>query len=154
MQYVVYSTRGVFSWLIKHSASPRALSATRPLLSCCKSRTALRARINYYLADNNYYDIVKNLIYKLSIKPKELVKKIKWYDNSLCMLMWDPTHLKIVVSQYTIHFIHIVIYCLPTSMQLYSFDIQTFECLQNKQKYLLLCLMWWYDIISYKFEEI
>ena len=30
-------------------ASPRASSATRPLLSHCKSRTALRARINYYL---------------------------------------------------------------------------------------------------------
>lgn len=29
-------------------SSPRALSATQPLLECCKSRTALLARINYY----------------------------------------------------------------------------------------------------------
>ena len=42
-----YSTRGVVSWLIKHSASPRDLSDTRPLLTCCKSRTALCAHINY-----------------------------------------------------------------------------------------------------------
>ena len=49
MQYTIYSTRGVVSCLIKHSASPRSLSATRPLLSCCKSCTALRARINYNL---------------------------------------------------------------------------------------------------------
>ena len=49
VQYAIYSTRGVVSCLIKLSTSPRALSATRPLLSYCKSRTALRARINYNL---------------------------------------------------------------------------------------------------------
>ena len=54
VQYTIYSTRGVVSCLIKHSASPRALSATRPLLSCCKSRTALRARINYYVLEVDY----------------------------------------------------------------------------------------------------
>ena len=47
MQYTIYSIRGVVSCLIEHLASPCALSATRPLPSYCKSRTALHARINY-----------------------------------------------------------------------------------------------------------
>ena len=60
VQYAIYSTRGEFSCLKKHLASPRALSATRPLLSCCKSRTALRARItcNYY----EKYDIGRSIL--------------------------------------------------------------------------------------------
>ena len=49
MQYMIYCTRGVVSYPIKHLASPHALLATRTLLSCCKSRTALHTRINYNL---------------------------------------------------------------------------------------------------------
>ena len=32
---IKYSTRGVVSWQIQHSASPRAVFATRPHPSCC-----------------------------------------------------------------------------------------------------------------------
>ena len=39
--YVIYGTRAVVSCLIQHSASPRAVSATRPHPSCHKSRKAL-----------------------------------------------------------------------------------------------------------------
>ena len=47
---MIYSTRGVVEWLIKHEAKPSALSATRTLLECCKSRTARpSARINWLI---------------------------------------------------------------------------------------------------------
>ena len=61
MQYAFYSTRGVVECLIKHEAKPSALSDTRPLLECCKSHTALRARINYNLECHkrisSYFDL-------------------------------------------------------------------------------------------------
>ena len=47
VQYVIYSTRGVVEWPIKHEAKPSALSATRTLLECCKSHPS--ARINWLI---------------------------------------------------------------------------------------------------------
>ena len=45
-----FSTRGVVEWLIKHEAKPIALSYTRTLLECCKSRTARPSvRINWLI---------------------------------------------------------------------------------------------------------
>ena len=49
VRYVIYGTRAVVSRLIQHSASPRAVSASRPHPSCHKSRNALVAHIIYYL---------------------------------------------------------------------------------------------------------
>ena len=51
VQYTIYmySAREVVSCLIKLSALPHALSATRSLLFYCKSHAALRAHINYKL---------------------------------------------------------------------------------------------------------
>ena len=40
VQYVIYSTRGVVEWLIKHEAKQSALSGMRPLLEGVKLPTA------------------------------------------------------------------------------------------------------------------
>ena len=41
---MIYGTRGVVEWLIKHEAKPSALSDTGPQPECHKSR---RARLTY-----------------------------------------------------------------------------------------------------------
>ena len=69
MQYAIYSTRGVVEWLIKHEAKSRALSDTRPLLECCKSRTALRARINWLIICHSDVDRHDSLLVNLHTGP-------------------------------------------------------------------------------------
>ena len=100
VQYTIYSTRGVVSCLIKHSASPRALSATRPLLSCCKSRTALRERINYNIKKSHstaFGTIATHnnaWLLSVSISYNNLILSILYvhlrYNCAMCQ-SWDPS---------------------------------------------------------------
>ena len=64
-----------------------ALSATRPLLSCCKSRTALRARINYNIKFHkvhfdlhNGYDFYENIDIVLQYRIQEQWAMLLYFE--------------------------------------------------------------------------